>query len=369
MKYGGVYPSQLLRELVVQERIEGVREENIRPSSFDPTLTGEGYYVPGVFLPGPEETVRQALSRVGAKPLGDHPILQPGATYVFLLETKINQLLQGMYGYCNPKSSSGRIDLHVRLLADGVSRYDYIPEGYKGLLWLMMVPRTFPVIPSPGITLNQIRLCNQDTRFDESRLQLYFHSNEGMIFDHQGKMMRYEDIVHSDRDGSILLTLGLTNFTHPGFEAITNGLPIDLTQKNHYEPKDFFREVEVRNCSMIFRKGVFYILSTKEFVRIASKFAFEMRPMDDRAGEMRNHYAGFGDSGWGCGPDNLGVGRPLTLEVRSFEDTLIMRDGHPISKIRPERMIEEPEKHYDQMNPTYGLQDGPKLGKYFREWK
>lgn len=181
--------------------------------------------------------------------------------------------------------------------------------------------------------------------------------------------MKYKDIVHSDRDGSILLTLGLEGFEFPGWEAVDNGVAIDLAKRYHYNPKEFFRPIVLFNHSITLREGAFYILSTKEYVRVASCFACEMRPMDDRAGDLRSHYAGFVDPGWGCGEDDRGRGRPLTLEVRSFEKNLIIRDGQPISKIRYERMYELPEKHYDQMSPTYGGQSGPKLGKYFKDWK
>ena len=104
-------------------------------------------------------------------------------------------------------------------------------------------------------------------------------------------------------------------------------------------------------------------------MRVSESLACEMRPMDERSGDLRSHYAGFVDPGWGVGSDNDGRGRPLTLEVRSFDNGLIICDGQPISKIRLEKMLETPKKHYDQMNPTYGQQSGPKLGKYFKKDK
>ncbi len=369
IKGKGALPNQLIRDMISKGFIDKVEEKNIRPGSFDPSLTKEGYRVNGAFLPSYTETVKQALFRAGATPLNNNPILEKGGCYVFRLRTKINKLPDNVYAYCNPKSSSGRIDIHVRLLADKVSRYDYIPASYSGSLWLMILPKTFSVIISPGISLNQIRFCNQDTRFDESKLKLNFNLTGGLIFDDFGKPTKYKNIRHTDKDGSILLTLGLNNFSIPGYEALENRDPIDLTKINHYNPKEFFRPVTISDNSINFRGNTFYILSTKEFVRIPPQFACEMRPMDDRAGDFRSHYAGFVDPRWGCGKDNTERGRPLTLEIRSFENSLIVKDGQPISKIRLEKMVEVPKQHYDQMSPTYGKQSGPKLGKYFKEWK
>jgi dCTP deaminase len=191
-----------------------------------------------------------------------------------------------------------------------------------------------------------------------------------LIFSRDGEMLKFDDLKYSDHDGSVLLTLGL-NFEISGFEAIETGEPIDLSLKNYYDPRYFFRPVFFPGDKdqVVLRANSFYILSTEEYVRVPENLACEMVPMDERSGDLRSHYAGYIDPGWGCGKDNDAKGRPLTLEVRLFEDIVFIHDKHPIAKIRFERMIEPPDAHYDQMNPTYGIQSGPKLGKYFKEWK
>lgn len=370
MQRYGALPSQLIKELVQNGFVKGVTEEsNIRPGSLDPSITGEVFRVNGVFLPAYNETVKDAIKRVGGIQLkGEKILLEKGCVYALRLNETIDHFPANIYAYCNPKSSSGRVDAHVRLLVDKLSRYDAIESGYSGPMWLLVVPKTFPIIVSPGLTLNQIRFCNSDTRLDELSLEVKFNANGGLLFDHEGQEMHYKKIHHTDKDGSILLTLGL-HFPSAGFEAVENGEPIDLSLRKHYDPKYFFREVIVSNNSLVLRAGTFYILSTKESVRVPANLACEMRPMDERSGDLRSHYAGFIDPGWGVGADNHGRGRPLTLEVRSFDNGIIVRDGQPIAKIRYERMLENPTQHYDEMDPTYGSQNGPKLGKYFSEWK
>lgn len=367
MKQGGALPDYKIQDLINNEFITGITNpESIRPSSLDLTITGEVYRVRGAFLPGIGETVSGALKRVGSTQLkGEKILLEKGCCYVLPLNESISNLPNGVYAYCNPKSSSGRVDMHVRLLVDSCSRYDAVDNKYSGQLWLLVVPKTFSVIVSPGLSLNQIRFFTADTRFDEWDLQMNFN---GLIYNNEGESLRYENQNHSDRDGSILLSLGL-GFDNPGFEAIEGGDPIDLSLRSHYNPKYYFRPVSVFNKSITLTTGTFYILSTKECVVVPPHLTCEMVPMDERSGDLRSHYAGFIDPGWGVTQQITTFGRTLTLEVRSFDNGIIIQDGQPIAKVRYERVFGAPDKHYDEKSPTYGNQHGPKLGKQFKEWE
>lgn len=368
MEYGGAFSGEQIEELLEGNFLKGAEMHNVRCGSLDLTVSEEVCRVNGAFLPQAGETVKDAIGRMGGVPVKAGSILGRGCCYVFRLNEYIESLTKKTYGYCNPKSSSGRVDIHVRLLADRVSRYDAVPVGYKGPLWVLVVPKTFPVIIFPGMALNQLRFFNQDTRFDEFRLEVQFSKDGGLVNKASGEHIAYKDIVHSDNDGSIILTLGL-DYENPGFEAVSTGEPIDLSLMDYYDPRGFFRPVVVRNEAITLRAGAFYILSTKEFVRVPAHLACEMVPMDERSGDLRSHYAGFIDPGWGIGQNGNLLGRPLTLEVRSFDTDLVVCDGQPIAKIRYERMKVIPVMHYDQMVSHYGLQSGPKFGKFFKEWK
>ncbi|HEY4489681.1 MAG TPA: 2'-deoxycytidine 5'-triphosphate deaminase [Candidatus Paceibacterota bacterium] len=364
----GALPMQKISSLIDGGFIINALNSNIQSGSLDLTLSSEGYRVRGAFLPAYDETVRDALKRVGAQRLHDKAILENGSCYVYLLKEHIQQLPTGVYSYSNPKSSSGRLDIHVRLLADRVSRYDKIPELYSGPLWVMISPKKLPVVVAEGITLLQARFFNGDTRFSNIDLELNFGANGGLLFDQNGNRIGFRDQRHSDADGSVILTLGL-NFDVPGFEVVETGEPIEMWRKDYYDPEYFFRTVIVSNNAISLSAHEFYILSSREFVRVPENFACEMVPMDEKSGELRSHYAGFIDPGWGIGRDGSTLGRPLTLEVRSFDSGLIIQDGQPITKIRYEKMTEIPELHYDEHAPTYALQYGPKLSKHFKEWR
>ncbi len=365
----GALPDMRIRELIENGFITGAQEENVRPASLDLSITGEVFRVRGAFLPGFNETVEEAIKRVGGVALkGEKILLERNCSYALSLNERVTGLPEGVYAYCNPKSSSGRVDMHVRLMVDKSSRYDSVEKGYRGPLWLLVVPKTFPVIVSPNLTLNQLRFFNHDTRLDEFDLEMKFISSGGLLFEPDGKKMGFKDRRHSDRDGSVLLTLGL-HFKHPGFKGLTNGEPLDLKLIRHYDPRYFFEEVQVFEQSLVLQEEMFYILSTREFVRVPASLTCEMVPMDERSGDLRSHYAGFIDPGWGVGADGKEHGRPLTLEVRSFDNRIVIQDGQPIAKIRHELMQAMPTGHYDQSAPTYGLQAGPKLGKQFADWK
>lgn len=369
MQYKGVLSDSLLRELVsTGEFITGSNNQNIRVGSIDLSLSGEAYRVSGAFLPSKGEKVKDALIRVGCDNHDISNILERNCSYVFRLNENIKELPDRIYGYCNPKSSSGRVDIHVRTLVDGVSRYDVVPEGYKGPIYVIVSPKSFPVKFYENLSLNQLRLFNGDTRFDELRLSMRFDQNGGLLCKKNGEVIKYNDIVHSDKDGSVILTLGL-DFNIPGFEALDTNEIIDFSKIAYYDPRHFFREVNVHRSSILLSPNRFYILSSDESVRVPVDFACEMRPMDERSGEFRSHYAGYIDSGWGIGTDGNAKGRPLTLEVRSQDSNLVVCHGQPVAKVRFERMVQLPQKHYDQMNSNYTNQDGPRFAKFFKNWK
>ncbi len=274
------------------------------------------------------------------------------------------KLPQSVYGYCNPKSTSGRNDVHVRVLADGVPRYDALtPGGWSGELWMSIMPKSFKVKLTKGQTLSQLRLFNRDTRLDNLELEL---ANERykILWRQNGTEVTYEDIKIRDNDGSIILTLDLTSDIL-GYEGIPTKEVLDLSKVGGHDGKKFFKPVKKSGGFVYLKKGHFYILSTLEAVRVPPELACEMAPMDERSGEFRSHYAGFIDPGWGWGKKGEGKGRPLTLEVRPFED-IIVRNNQAIAKIRFETVARIPELLYDATDSNYVAQSGPKLSKHFK---
>ncbi len=360
----GALPHQTILKMIEAGFIVGAEAKNVRPASLDVSVSSEIYKVEGIFQPRVGETVRDVLKQIKkVKYSLDKPLMRDQMYIARLNETL--DLPKTVYAFCNPKSTSGRVDLHVRLLADGVPRYDMVaPAGYKGELWIAIMPKTFPVKLFEGISLNQLRFFNADTRLNELEIELAMRQFNLIWSAQKEKAYTYDDLKIKDGDGSVILTIDLEGDVL-GYESIEATAALDLSKIAHFDSKKFFKPVKLKNGYLYLEKGKFYILSTNEAVRVPPSLACEMVSMDDRSGEFRSHYAGFIDPGWGWGEKGEGKGRQLTLEVRPFED-LIIRHGQPIGKIRFEKMTEIPELVYDATSSNYIKQVGPKLAKHFK---
>ncbi len=362
----GALPYQTILKMIQAGFIAGAQEKNVRPSSLDISVSREIYKVEGIFQPRTGETIRDVLKQIKKERYSLNKPLMRDQMYIARLNESLD-LPKSVYAFCNPKSTSGRVDLHVRLLADGVARYDMVaPAGYKGELWIAIMPKTFPVQLFEGISLNQLRFFNSDTRLNELEIELAMRQYQLIWNARSEKAYSYDDLKIRDGDGSIILTIDLEGdvLGYEGIESKTK-TPLDLSKIAHFDSKKFFKPVKLKNGYLYLEKGKFYILSTNEAVRVPPGLACEMVSMDDRSGEFRSHYAGFIDPGWGWGEKGEGKGRQLTLEVRPFED-LIIRHAQPIGKIRFEKMSELPELVYDATNSNYVRQFGPKLAKHFK---
>jgi len=82
--------------------------------------------------------------------------LETGCVYVIPLREGLN-LPDDIVGLANPKSSTGRLDVFTRVICDGGQKFDSIPAGYSGPLYVEVAPRTFPILVRPGDRLGQIR--------------------------------------------------------------------------------------------------------------------------------------------------------------------------------------------------------------------
>ncbi len=361
----GALPSQKLQEFMNAGYITGATAQHVSPASLDLTLSTEIYEISGLLLPYSGEAIEGLLPVMGAIA---HDITQPLQCEKMYL-ARLNESLalpSDIYGYCNPKSSTGRLDMHVRVLADGVPRYDSVtPRGFSGSLWAAIHPKSFGVQVHEGTPLTQLRLFTADTRLTEEELKEALDTYTLVWHEKEERPLAYDELLTNDQDGALILTAMIGDGIC-GYECIAQkDQVLDVQNVAGYKAEDFFKPVYAEDGVLRLKRDKFYILSGAERVRIPPCLASEMMPMDERSGDFRSHYAGFLDPGWGWGKDGDDHGRPFTLEVRPFED-LVVRRGQPIAKIRFERMLEEPSIHYDTKVSNYLSQSGPKLGKQFK---
>jgi dCTP deaminase len=111
--------------------------------------------------------------------------------------------------------------------------------------------------------------------------------------------------------------------------------------------------------------GEFYILASKEAVRVPADHAAEMLAYDTAMGEFRVHYAGFFDPGFGHA-DAGGEGTRAVLEVRSHEVPFVLEDGQRVGRLVYERLIARPDRLYGAGIGSSYQRQGLALSKHFR---
>src|ERR1044071_8280685 len=131
--------------------------DQIQPASLDLRLGDVAYRVRASFLPG-RTTVAQRIDELKLHEIAltDCAVLETGCVYIVpLLESLA--LPDEISAAANPKSSTGRLDVFTRVIADETRGFDRIEPGYHGPLYAEISPRTFPVLVREGSRLSQIR--------------------------------------------------------------------------------------------------------------------------------------------------------------------------------------------------------------------
>jgi dCTP deaminase len=329
----------------------------VQPASLDLRLGEKAYRVRASFLPGAGVRVASRLKDMTLHEfsLAEGAVLETGCVYVVELQETL-ALTAGISATANPKSSTGRLDVFTRVLTDGTRRFDSIASGYHGPLYAEVSPRTFPVLVRKGSRLSQIRFrTGQPALSDVELVELDARTplTDGKA-DLAGGLGFSVDLRGEHSQGRI------------GYRARRHAGVVDVDAKKAYAVEDFWDSISARaDGSLVLDPDEFYILASKESVRIPPDYAAEMGAVDLAFGEFRVHYAGFFDPGFGCA--EIGGGARAVLEVRSREVPFIIEHGQTVGRLTFERMLERPQGLYgaDGTGSSYAGQ-GLKLGKNFR---
>ena len=366
---GGTLPEQGIEALIgsaVRPRA-ALPAGRVQPASLDLGLAAEGWSMPGSVLPLPGERVEQLLERYARRrlDLSSPEILVRGQVYVVRLDVDL-ALPEGLAAYANGKSSIGRIDVQTRVLADGNPRYDKLPASYRGRIYLEIIPKSFDVRVRAGDCLNQM-IFYRGRSLVEGEALAALHAQQPLLYDHAGEVLDGVDPRHGlSARGEVLMTLDLDQEV-VGWVAKKSYRPLDLAGLDAHDPRQFFDPIpRPEDASLFLSREAFYIFSTAERVSVPPDYASEMLPYDTSAGEFRAHYAGFFDPGFGYGVRGELRGTPAVLEVRPYEDDLLVRHRQPVCKMAFERLTERPKKLYGGTGNHYAAQRGPRLSKYFR---
>ena len=157
----GVLPAQALRKMIADGAIfavPAVEDAQIQPASLDLRLGATAWRVRASFLPGKDSTVSAKIERMMMHriDLTQPTVFEKGCVYIAEIMEEL-RLPADISGKSNPKSSTGRLDIFTRLITDGCNEFESVAEGYRGKLYLEIVPRTFSVLAQQGARLNQLR--------------------------------------------------------------------------------------------------------------------------------------------------------------------------------------------------------------------
>jgi dCTP deaminase len=361
----GILPAQELLQLVHVTKeiraLDPILDDQIQPASIDLRLGSTAYRVRASFLPGLSSTVQDKLREftMHEMDITEGGVLEKGCVYIVPLLEQL-ALKHRMSALANPKSSTGRLDIFTRVITDNGAEFDRVREAYKGPLYAEISPRTFSILVRKGSKLSQLRIrrgtpLNSDERLRE--LQQKFQLVGRQLSDDQIKNgVPITVDVHGDATGGII-----------GYKAKNHAGLIDVDKVGHYNPRDFWDPVTAPGQrGLILDPADFYILASRESVKVPPGFAAEMIAYDTLVGEFRVHYAGFFDPGFGD-PSAGGEGSKAVLEVRSYELPFVIEDGQVVGRLVYERLTGSPERLYGSGAKSNYQRQGLRLSKHFKQ--
>ncbi|CEG09567.1 2'-deoxycytidine 5'-triphosphate deaminase [Afipia felis] len=334
-------------------------ESQIQPASLDLRLGEVAYRVRASFLPGPDVTVAERIDelKLHEVDLSDGAVLETNCVYIVpLLESLA--LPPSILASANPKSSTGRLDVFTRVIADGTRRFDMIGAGYHGPLYAEISPKTFPVLLRQGSRLSQVRFRTGMPQLNNDELEA-LHQAEHLV-----------DCENADLAGGVAVSVDLSGEGSDGFvgyRAKRHTGVVDIDRRGGYAVDDFWEPIRARpDHSLILDPGEFYILASKEAVSGAAELRRRngaVRPIGRR---IPRALCGLLRSGGSVMTGAGGQGSRAVLEVRSREVPFILEHGQIVGRLVYEKMLAPPQTLYGTRIASNYQGQGLKLSKHFR---
>ncbi|HAW79294.1 MAG TPA: 2'-deoxycytidine 5'-triphosphate deaminase, partial [Balneola sp.] len=387
----GILPVQKLKILRDLEILDShpdypINDNQFQPNSLDLRLGEVAYRVRCSFLPE-NETVEQKIEKLEqySFSIKDGAVLEENCVYIIPLLERLNLpkshystqngvsansdevklfSLENLSAKANPKSSTGRLDVFTRVITDYSHRFEEIAAGYQGQLYLEVVPKSFSIKVKTGQRLNQLRVRHGFLVVPDQDL-LRIHATDPLLFDENIKPVSMQQIkVNKGLFMSVQLKGKKGEII--GYKAKKHNNYIDPENIGHYDVDEFWEPIYATSEStFILEPEAFYIFASKERIRVPAKLACEMMAYDTGSGELRTHYAGFFDSGFGGSVDDKGA--RAVLEVRSHDVPFMIEDGQTLFSMQFEPNTELPEFIYGEEIESNYQGQGLKLGKHFKQ--
>ena len=354
---GGVLSTRWLKEaanddVIFTERFK-IPDINFQPASLDLRLGERAHRLRCSFLPD-ASSVWDKLPDLAMEEidLRDGAILERNRPYLIPLLEEL-RLPEGIRAKTNPKSSTGRLDIFTRVITDYSHLFDEIRDGYNGQLFLEVVSRSFTIKVRTELSLNQLRLIKGDPGCKLGEL-LELHRTEPIVLSQAGQD---NHMLEPGTDNTLGLSANLAaDRSSVGYRAKKNSSLLDLSREGHYDPGDYWEPVYAdQSRRLILEPEEFYLLTAAEGVRVHPEYAAEMTAYDPSSGELRTHYAGFFDPGFGFGEHGRMAGVQPVMEVRAHDVPFMIEHGQRICTLTFERMLQRPDRLY-----------GPEIGSSYQ---
>ena len=377
----GILSDTHLKTLIREHAIDAapaITESQIQPASVDLRLGTKAYRLISSFLPERSEIgerlnvldLYQSELVMYDMDLTQGAILEKGHVYLVPLLEHV-ALPSHVRGRANPKSSTGRLDIFTRLITDLNAGFDEIPHGYQGPLYLEIVPRSFTIRVQTGLALNQLRLLTGRPTVSDPQLRA-LHRSAKLLYHNDDDLADARPLATQDIrvDHGLFLGIDLRGSgagrESVGYRAKKNSHVVDLSKIGHYSALDFWEPIYRQpNNTLLLEPEEFYILASHERIKVPAGYAAEMVAYEAAFGELRTHYAGFFDPGFGAG-DGPRKGTQVVLEVRPHDVPFLIRDGQTFFKVVYENMLDLPEHLYGASIGSSYHQQGLTLSKHFK---
>ena len=363
-RMAGILVHQTLHRFVSDGAIQAllpVRPEQIQPSSIDLRLGQRLWQLQCSFLPGAagiERKLGRVATAVHRLDRDDPIVLHRGGVYLAEIE-EVLELPPEVWGRGNPKSSTGRLDVFVRLLTAHALGFDTVPEGYHGRLYLEITPQSFHVAVRRGDALGQLRLAvgrpglGVDELRERQRADALCRWSDGSAAP-----------VTDDLPPGVLLSVDLE---HPdgaavGYMARRHLPPIDLQRRHLPVDRYWIPLPPAPEDGHVLEPEQFYVFATRERLAVPPDLCAELVAFDATKGELRTHYAGFIDAGFGH--TQGAPGAKLVLEIRTHDVPFLLEHGQPLFRVEFMRNEAVPDVLYGESGSNYQMQ-ALRLAKQF----
>ncbi|HVN79778.1 MAG TPA: 2'-deoxycytidine 5'-triphosphate deaminase [Terriglobia bacterium] len=367
----GILPSQELRHFVDNGVICSHREiepEQIQPASIDLRLWDTAYRVRASFLPSKSTTLLNKATTNGLfdtkLDISEPTLLEPRAVYIIRLVESL-ALPSDVYGVANAKSTTGRLDIFTRLITEVGDEFERVPKGYRGDLYIQVVSRSFPILVRSGMKLNQLRLVRgRSNPVADSGLK-ELAKDDLLVFNEEPSSEQ------GDINRGLRITVDLKGTADSdivAYEAKRYTQPVSLNQVQYYDPADFWSPIrKPEKGYIVLEPENFYLLASKQPVRVGPDHAAEMVPYDPTTGEFHVHYAGFFDPGFGYGVGGEIQGSKAVLEVRAHGMPVMLEDDQFVGRLNYYKMAATPDKVYGVSIGSSYQKQGLALSKQFKQ--